>query len=358
MKISINSNIQTHKPVIHGGLNSLNVGRNVLDFSSNVSPLGMPDSVKRSIRQNLDSMENYPDIHSSKLEDSIKQYVGFNNENVVVSNGATELIYNFCRSFLSKKTPVLLPVPTFGEYHLAAKLSGCNISTFQTMNLEDDLESFLAKIPKNGCVFICNPNNPTGSLVSKKSMKKIISNSYKKSSIVFVDECFIELTPDFNESIITLIKKFDNLFVLRSLTKSFGLAGIRIGYGIGNKQFISILKKIRIPWSVNSLAQKAGITALKHLSHIKKTNKVIKKESKYLKENISKISGFECYDSSTNFILIKTKYDSTYLQKKLLKKKILIRDCKNFLGLNNNYIRIAVKTRQENRQLLDELVKL
>lgn len=358
MKISVNSNIVSHQPTIHGGVNSLNVGDNVVDFSSNVSPLGIPKNVKNSIKKNLDSIENYPDIDSSKLVNSIKQYTGVKNENIVVGNGGTELIYNFCSVFLSKKTPVLIPIPTFAEYHIAAKLSGCKISTFKTMNLEDDLESFLAKIPNNGCVFVCNPNNPTGSLISKKSMKKIISHCYKKSSLVFVDECFIELTPDFDESIIRLIKKFDNLFVLRSLTKSFGLAGIRVGYGLGDKHIISNLQKIKIPWSVNILAQIAGISALKNLSYIQKTKTMIKKESKFLRTKISKINGFECYDSSTNFILIKTKYNSTTLKNKLLKKKILVRDCKNFLGLNNNYIRIAVKTRQYNKQLIDELVKL
>jgi len=175
---------------------------------------------------------------------------------------------------------------------------------------------------------------------------------------VFVDECFIELVPKSNESISNLVKKHDNLFVLRSLTKSFGLAGIRIGYGLGSKQIIKILEKIKIPWSVNVLAQEAGLVAIKNKSHLSKSKSIIKKESNFLKNEISKISGLECHDSVTNFILIKTKQDSTKIQKKLIKQKILIRDCKNFRGLNNHFIRIAVKSHKDNLKLVKALETL
>ena len=137
-------------------------------------------------------------------------------------------------------------------------------------------------------------------------------------------------------------------FVLRSLTKSFGIPGIRIGYAAASKQIIKTLKKIKIPWSVNVLAQEAGLVAIQDKSYLLKSNSIIKKEYVFLKNKISDLQGFESYDSSTNFILIKTKLDSTKLQKKLLKHKILIRDCKNFRGLNNHYIRIAVKNHNDN----------
>lgn len=357
MKLSTTPQVKEHTPVIHGGLNTLD-DHKIIDFSSNVTPLGAARSVKQALKTNLDDISTYPDVHSSKIEESLQKYTKLPKSNIIVGNGATELIYNFCYAFLTKKTPVLLMAPTFGEYQAASKLNGCRIKHFKTMNLENNLEGFIRNIPKNGCIFVCNPNNPTGSLISKESLKKIISYSKRNSTFVFVDECFIELTPKKNESVISLTKKFDNLFVLRSLTKSFGLAGLRIGYGIGNKQLISILKKIKIPWSVNKLAQKAAIYALDNLNHLQKSKLLIEKESKYLKEKISNINGFDCYDTSTNFLLIHTKFDSCILQKKLLKKKILVRNCKNFYGLNNHYIRIAVRTRKENNLLLKELRKL
>jgi threonine-phosphate decarboxylase len=249
----------------------------------------------------------------------------------------------------------LIPVPTFQEYEIAAKLNNCKISYFKTMNLSENIDSFISQIPQSGCIFICNPNNPTGKLLSKKQLLLIIKTAKKLSSIVFVDECFIELVPESNESVISYVKKYDNLFVLRSLTKSFGLPGIRIGYAAASKQMIEILQKIKIPWSVNFLAQNAANIALKNKSHLIKSKLVIKKESIYLKNEIAKLDGFKCHDSSTNFILIKTKYNSTKLQQKLLKHKILIRDCKNFRGLNNHYIRIAVKSHKDNLKLVRAL---
>lgn len=314
--------------------------------------------VRKYLKSRLGLISEYPDSNSVNLRKALKWYCKIPFEQIVIGNGATEIIYNFCKAFLNKTTPILIPIPTFGEYESAAKLSGCKIIFFKTMDLEKDLENFIKKIPKNGCVFICNPNNPTGKLLSKKNLLKIVHDAKKKLSVVFVDESFIELVPDSNQSIIKYTKKFENLFILRSMTKSFGLAGIRIGYGIGSKRIISILNNLKIPWNVSGLAQDAAGAALCSISHLKKTKKIIKNESKFLRNSISKIDGFECHDTNTNFILIKTKKKSKTLQKKLLKKKILIRDCSTFRGLNNNYIRIAVKTRKENKKLVKALEKI
>ena len=355
MKIRTKSSIFKHVPVIHGGGNSLkNFDPEILDFSSNINPLGIPISVKKIIKKNLNIIQNYPDLDSSELISSLKKYTHLEKSNLIVGNGAIEIIYNFCFAFLSEKK-VLIPIPTFQEYETAAKLNNSKISYFRTFNLSKHVDLFISQIPKNGCVFICNPNNPTGKLLSKKQLLKIIQRAKKLSSFVFVDECFIELVPESNESIISYVNKFDNLFVLRSLTKSFGFPGLRIGYAAASKEMVKILNKIKIPWSVNSLAQDAAKISLKNKSHLIKSKSVIKKELNYLINKIDKLDNFECYDSSTNFILIKTIHNSTQLQKKLLKHKILIRDCKNFRGLNNHYFRIAVKSHKDNLKLVKAL---
>ncbi|MGD8918902.1 MAG: aminotransferase class I/II-fold pyridoxal phosphate-dependent enzyme, partial [Nitrosopumilaceae archaeon] len=195
-------------------------------------------------------------------------------------------------------------------------------------------------------------------LISKINLKKIILLAQERNSLVFVDECFIELVPKHDESILSMIKKFENLVILRSLTKSFGLAGIRIGYGIGSKKLISILNKIKIPWNVSGLAQLAAAESISTPNYLVESKKLILKELNYLKTNISKLEKFECLDSVANFILIKSKINSTLLQKKLLKKNILIRDCSSIRGLDNNFIRIAVKTRRENQKLLRALKEI
>ena len=356
MKIRIKSHIIRHIPVVHGGKNTLqNTDPNIIDFSSNISPIGTPISVKKILKKNIENIKNYPDFSSSTVISSLKKYTQLEKSNLLVGNGAIEIIYNFCFAFLSRKTKILIPIPIFQEYETAAKLNNCQISYFKTMNLSKNLAQFISKIPKNGCIFICNPNNPTGKLLEKNQLLQIIKEAKKLSTIVFVDECFIEMVPKSNESIISYVKKYDNLFVLRSLTKSFALPGIRIGYAASSKSMIEILQKIKIPWSVNSLAQDAANIALQNKSHLTKSNLIIKKELNYLTNKISKLDGFDCNKSFTNFILIKTKKNSTNLQKKLLGQKILVRDCKNFRGLNNHHIRIAVKSHKDNLKLVKAL---
>ena len=356
MRIRPNKPAQSHIPASHGGkYGTKNPNPQVIDFSSNVNPLGCHPGVKRYLKKQLDLISEYPDPSSSDLRANLAWFTGVRKKQIVVGNGATEIIYNFCKTFLNKKTPILIPIPTFSEYEVSAKLCECKISFFKTMNLSKNLQKFIMKIPRNGCIFICNPNNPTGVLIKKKEMLKIISAAKKKSSLVFIDETFIELVPESNESLIKYIKNYENLFILRSLTKSFGLAGIRIGYGVSNSQIIDPLQKIKIPWNVSYMAQRAASAAICYHPFLEKTCKLIKKEKDFISLNLAKSKKFTCCDSSTNFILVKTKIKSRLLQKKLQRKKILIRDCSTFRGLNQNYIRIAVKTRKENIKLVKAL---
>lgn len=350
-------NVSGHKTVSHGGLYSVeNPDPKILDFSSNVNPLGYPRSVRRLLSSGMSKIPVYPDHNSSVLKQRLSEYLGISVGNMVVGNGATEIIYNFCRAVIDRNTPVLITAPTFGEYEAAARLCGAKPQFFKTLDLEDDIAEFLKKLPKNGIVFVCNPNNPTGLLVPKNVMMEILRAAQKRRTHVFVDECFIELA-DPKQSLVNDVPKFDNLFVLRSLTKSFGLAGLRIGYGIGNKKMISVLDKIKIPWNVSGLAQEAAVLALSDAQFLRKTKKLITVESEFLKKSISEIAGLSCFDSQTNFLLIKTKTPSKILQKKLLRRKILIRDCSTFRGLNQNYIRIAVRTHKENMALIKALEK-
>ena len=352
-------NLTGHTLIPHGGLYSIkNPHSTLVDFSSNINPIGCPKSVQSLLVSWADKIPVYPDHNSKMLKNRIVKYLGIAFNNITVGNGAIELIYNFCNALVSKNTLVLIPVPTFGEYEAASKICGGKLKFFKTMNLEQDLSEFVKEIPTNGLIFICNPNNPTGTMTSKKSMINIIKSAKSKNSFVFVDECFMELTQTPQQSVIDQVKKFDNLFVLRSLTKSFGLAGLRIGYGIGNERLGSILDRIKIPWSVNGLAQEAAIIALSEKNFLAKTRRIMKTESIFLKNSISKFDGFSCLETSTNFILIKTKTSSQILQKKLLQKKILIRDCSTFRGLGKNYIRIAIKTHKENLKLVKALATI
>lgn len=358
VRLGIEPHVTNHKTVAHGGVYSagLEFDPKILDFSSNVNPLGFPPAIKNCLKKNSNLFSVYPDSDSTKLRAHLENYTGIPKNQIIVGNGATEIIYNFSKAFLNKRN-VSIPIPTFGEYESAARLNGARVSYFKTMNLNQDIDNFLKTISKNHCIFVCNPNNPTGVLTSQKNMLKILDLSHDKSVLVFVDECFIELASNPKESIVPKLHEFDNLFILRSMTKSYGLAGLRVGYGLGSKKMIEILNKIKIPWNVSGVAQNIAIRALSDRSHLKKTRKLIEKERKFLDSSISKIDGFSCYGSDANFILIKSKISSKQLQKKLLKKNILIRDCSSFRGLDSKFIRVAVRTHDENQRLVREFGK-
>ena len=360
MKFNLEKNILNHIPVPHGGIYSTNrkLDPKIIDFSSNVNPLGFPHSIKNIIKKNTSILSVYPDPNSSELKNNLEKYTGLPKEQIIVGNGATEIIYNFCKAFIRKNNRVIIPIPTFGEYEAAALLQKGYVSYLKTMNLNENIPELQHMITKNNIIFLCNPNNPTGYLVKRKNILKILETAYDKSALVFLDECFIELVPESNESLLLNLKEFDNLFILRSLTKSFGLAGIRIGYGLGNKKMIDVLTRIKIPWNVNALAQKAASAALSNKSHLYKTRKLVKDELTFLTSSISKIKNFSCYPSSTNFILLESKINSKTVQKKLIKKKLLVRDCSNFRGLGNKFIRIAVRTHKENVKLVKALKEI
>lgn len=344
--------VLSHVQASHGGRYSVNgADSSTIDFSSNITPLGTPKSVMRAIKKNVGSIADYPDADPPALLSDLGKYAGLPADNLVVGNGAVEIIYNFCHAFLSPKTQVLMPAPTFSEYEAASRLYNARISQFDTMNLSDSIDEFLAKIPDRGCVFLCNPNNPTGSLLSKNDVLSIARRAEQASSLVLLDECFIEMAES-GESVIGCVREHENLIVLRSLTKVFGMPGIRIGYAAAPTRITKILRRIRVPWSVNSLAQAAARAAVADPSHLAKSRKIIQRESAYLRSNISRLEGFECLKSSANFILIRTTRDSGTLQKALLARGILVRDCSSFRGLDSHYIRIAVRSRVDNRRLV------
>ncbi|MDC0203973.1 histidinol-phosphate transaminase [Candidatus Nitrosopelagicus sp.] len=356
LKITPNPNTVKHTPAAHGGIFSIkNPNEKIVDFSSNVNPLGCHPGVKKYLKNQLNQIHVYPDSESTRLRSNLKWFTGINTSQILIGNGATEIIYNFCSTFVNKKSKVLIPCPTFSEYEKAVNFFGGKAMPFRTLNLNLDLQKFLKKIPTKGIVFICNPNNPTGEILSKKNMEQIVKLAEKKSTLVFVDETFIELVPDSNPSLVKNLKSYENLFILRSFTKSFGLAGLRIGYGLGSKKIIEILQRVKIPWNVNYIAQTAASAALCYSDFLEKSRKNIKKENLFLMNSLSKIEWLSCFSSSTNFILIKSKINSKLLQKQLLKKNILVRDCSTFCGLDENYIRIAVKNRAQNKLIVKAL---
>jgi threonine-phosphate decarboxylase len=281
--------------------------------------------------------------------------------NIIIGNGATELIHYFSSAFV--KNGVIIPSPTFCEYELASKRNNGKIINVHTKkNFDLDEEGIIKKANNSNnevsVIFLCNPNNPTG----KNSSAQIIEilEKIKNNIIVLLDESYIEFTNEKTDKkyFINLVKDYKNLAILRSLTKTYGLAGLRIGYAIANKNIISKLNCKIIAWNVNGLAQIAASEALKDRQHLDTAKKIINLERNRVYSILKKKSSINLTKTDANFYLIEILNDlsSSQLTTNLLKRdKILVRDCKTFTGMNDKFIRVAVKMPDENNVLINAI---
>ena len=345
----------------HGGNVFLHPG--CLDFSANLHPLGMPETVRQAIREAASCAEFYPDPECSELRSVLAEKEGVLPEQVICGNGAADLIFLLCRALMPSKT--LLPVPSFSEYEKALRSVGCRISRHVLQSEEDFLpDSTLPeriRREKPDLVFLCNPNNPTGKLWPAGLVEEILAGCRVSGTFLAVDECFMDFVdPGQAFSLVSRIKKERNLFVLKAFTKNYGMAGVRLGYGIcGDPGVLERMREQSQAWNVSLIAQKAGIAALQDPGHIRKGREIIEKERTILTDTLRSFGMTVC-DSQANFLLFrispglqkKMQEQHTSLFAELLKKKILIRDCGNFSGLEEGHYRIAVKTREENQRLI------
>lgn len=349
----------TASPRTHGGRHyAKNIKGDIIDFSTNVNPLGTSKKVVSVIKQNINLISAYPDPDSKEFKKAVSDYLYIDQECVVVGNGANELIHLFADMFVKKDDKVVIPIPTFFEYEFACDKNSARISYVDLDNLVLNSDFVLEAMDKETkALFICNPNNPTGLLTDRDHIGKILDEAYNNNILVMLDECFMEFIdePERN-SFVNAVNEYDNLVVLRTLTKAFGLAGLRAGYCLANRKLAQLLNKVKVPWSVNALAQKAAVAALQDKEHLQKTRKLVKREKQYLQSNIAKIKKFTPLKSDTNFFLIKLNgIDSLSLKERLLKRRILVRDCSTFTGMGTDYVRISTQRRRENTMLINAL---
>jgi threonine-phosphate decarboxylase len=336
----------------------------ILDFSSSVNPLGPSKKALDAAKKAFSQIAAYPDSNSNELRQVIADHFsGIAKGNVVVGNGSTELMYLFAEVFMKKGDKALMPAPTFGEYESAVRKTGekpkfSKLSKAFTI----EKETFKRKMAGAKIVFLCNPNNPTSMLIPQETLTEIIEKALEQDTLVFLDEDFLEFVEHEKDlTMIGKIGKFPNLFILRSFTKIFGLTGLRVGYGIANKEIINLLLCAKIPWNVNCLAQAAAVAAVKDEGHLQVTRELIKKEKARLQVELAKFGSFKFSVPDANFFFInirKSGLTAAELKNKLLKQGILIRDCTSFKGLDEFYVRIAVKTREENTYLIEALKQI
>lgn len=327
--------------------------KNIIDFSASINPLGIPESVNSAIKDNIKYLYNYPDPDAKRLRLQIAKHHKINPESIICGNGSTELIYLVARALRPER--VLIPAPTFSEYERACEIScKLRVESYQLKQENDfdiDPDKFIQKMKGCDVAFLCNPNNPTGRALKKADVIKIADASRKLKCYLIVDEAFIDFCPD--ESVMTEVQHNPYLIVLRSLTKFYALSGLRVGYGVFPLNITETIKKHKEPWTVNTLAQRAGIAAFKDVAYKKKTFRVIKQEKDFLEKEFKRLE-ISYIPSEANYYLLRINHAKEIISA-LRNKGILVRDCSNFKGFDGKYIRIAVKSREDNVILLKYL---
>ena len=345
-------------PRIHGGniyqaakQYDLEIG-NIIDFSSNVNPLGPSSLAKRAAKKALSFIDRYPDPELEDLRRAIARYFGIKPAQVACGNGSNGLIHLIPRVFRPRK--VLIPVPTFTEYAAAAKDAGAEVVTLALKERDgfhmDPVELSFA-LKGVDMAFLCNPNNPTGQAISKNEMLELMNYAAQYGVTLVVDEAFMDFTE--SESILKEAVQANRIICLRAFTKFFGLPGLRIGYAVSDEATAAALRQGQEPWTVSIPAEQAAIAALTDWGHSKKTRRLIEKERGRLLGELRLLPGVETFPGAANFLLIKfTKADTHQIRERLAFRGMLVRDCSSFPGLDSRYVRIAVRTKRENKRLI------
>ena len=337
----------------------------VLEFSGPINFMGPPPKAVEAVKQNARLIKFYPDPNPVEFKSAIAKYVGNNvrTENILLGNGSIELIY-MITELLSKPFKAVIPVPSFSEYEKAALRLGGEIQFVklpQNFSLEmDKIKASVTTDTKIMC--ICNPHSPSGTLYSKEEVIELVEFCQKKDIIFSIDENYIEFAEAGEVNTVAgMVKEYENLFVIRSVTKFYGMAGLRFGYAVAAEPLIEKLETVRQPWSINALASIATLAAFSDTEFIENTKQTITKERANLSKKLGEIEGLQVYPSTTNFLLVKIKnrkINSTKLKELLAKEHILIRDCCTFVGLDDSYVRVTVRSAKDNQRLVDKIKKV
>lgn len=345
MEYLINQHIKDLKPRVADGARN----NRVIYLDRNELPLPPSPRVIQAIADAASTVNRYPDTLGEPLRKALADYAGVAEKEIIIGNGSDDLIELVAKVFIAPQKEVLIPNPTFLVYSLVTQIMGGNpVVIKRTDNFDLNIQEIIDKVTlATKVIFIANPNNPTGNLVDRDDILKIVNNV---DCLVVVDECYYEMS---QETVADVVNQYENLLVLRSFSKSFGLAGLRLGYGIANEKLIDYLYRATQIFPVNRLALAAGMAALEDLDYVYANVKRVCIERENLRQNLVKM-GFAVYPSVTNFLFVNTKplgILSSKLVQALRNQNIWVKDFGCKLGLDGYYFRIAIGTPDENQKL-------
>lgn len=326
-----------------------------IDFSANMNPLGPPQGVWQALLENLPGIVHYPDPYARELKATLADYLGVSTAHLALGNGSMELIYHLPRAFPA--AAALLPAPGFSEYEYALRLTRtpCRYVSLQPPDYTWDLATLCQEVAQGGLIFLCNPNNPTGTHLSQDALEAVLA-VLPETALLVMDEAFIDFVSGYQD--LTLVRRAaqdERLLVLGSLTKFFALPGLRLGYVAGTPARVQQLADLLPPWNINSLAQAAGLAALRDHKYQSHSREYIHKTRQKLFEALQGISGLQVLPPTANFIFCRLGEgwpNAPRLVELMGQRGFLLRDCSNYRGLDDRCLRLAVRRQRDNEALV------
>ena len=327
----------------------------VIDFSVNLNPLGTPKALIHEWEHWFTLINDYPDPYAKALIEQVAEKESIPPSHILAGNGAAEIITLIARHLAGSK--VVIIHPAFSEYETACKNEGCEVVQviLSSPNWELELEKIEEELNEASAVFLCNPNNPTGVHFERQAVEALVEACKRTNTLCIIDEAFYDFLPE-RVTFITEVLQSEHVLIIRSLTKMYSIAGLRLGFLAGRPELLEKIRKTQPHWSVNALAMKAGTLCLEDESHVKQTNSFIHLERTAIFTKLEQL-GFEHSPSKLNFYLLKDPelVNQQELFHYLLKKGLVLRHTENFPGIEGEWLRVAVKQSPENNLLMEAL---
>lgn len=341
---------------LHGG--DIYTYEGVTDYSVNLNPFGPSERMLAAMQESLAHAGEYPDSRCSALRRALAVDFGIPEDFLIFGNGAAELI--FLAAWALKPKKAVLTLPAFTEYRRALLSAGCRCIVDDQLREENNFrleEGYLELLTDEvDMIILCSPDNPSGGVIPKELLRRIVKKCSEHQIMMVLDECFVEfLDEPEKQTLLQECFETKQLLILRAFTKISAVPGVRIGYAItSNRELLEKMEENRQPWSVSCVAQAAGLAAIGEKDRWEETREFITKERGWLEKQLTQI-GVQWFSSEVNYLLLKSPYPLFEL---LLEQKLLIRDCANYKGLTKGYYRIAVRSRQDNERLIQALARI
>lgn len=354
------------KRPVHGGQGWKLSG--VEDFSHNLNPYGPPAQLPQLVAEAVAQLDHYPDDLSSDFREAVAKLHGVSTENVIAGAGSAELIRLYPEVFLQRKARVIIPRPTFSEYSHACRMQGANIMDVPLCEGEGfrlDLNAIKEKLPLAKALYICNPNNPTGTVEPRRRILELIGECERAGKLVFLDETLLELVEEHDSvSCMSEVRNYSNLFIISSLTKSFAIPGMRVGYGVGSEEIVDMMDRARLSWNLGVIEQYVGARLLRdHQGHVRKAAEMMASERSRIKKAVDQTGLFTPLPEQSFFFFTRVsspRLSAVDIVEHLLPRKVLVRDCATFGRPFDKFVRFSIKTPEKNDllvQAMDETAK-